>query len=144
MDPFLVPFWTPVGCMLACFSSPIGVWGSIWRLHGTKLWPFLSPRCLLSPRWRHCWLMGSFLGPFLLVLRSHLLLLSSIFGVHVVLIWVVFEVSLTSISFVHALHSKKELVSESFTWQVKVFPKYVTKTALQAHSSCRAKHGTYV
>ena len=43
---------------------------------------------------------------------------------------VVFKVSLTSISFVHALHSKKELVSESFTSQVKVFPKYVTKTAL--------------
>ena len=63
---------------------------------------------------------------------------------------VVFEVSLTSISFVHALHSKKEptsaqsVNSESFTSQVKVFPKYVTKTALQAHSSCRAKRGTYI
>ena len=63
---------------------------------------------------------------------------------------VVFEVSLTSISFVHALHSKKEptsaqsVNSESFTSQVKVFPKDVTKTALQAHSSCRAKRGTYV
>ena len=51
---------------------------------------------------------------------------------------VVFEVSLTSIIFVHALHSesKKEptsaqsVNSESFTSQVKVFPKYVTKTAL--------------
>ena len=95
---------------------------------------------LLSPKRCHCWLMG----PFLLVLRSHLLLLSSIFGVHSTYL-IVFEVSLTSISFVHTLHSKKEptcfqsVNSESFTSQVKVFPKYVTKTALQAHSSCRAR-----
>ena len=64
--------------------------------------------------------------------------------------FIVFEDSLTSISFVHALHSNNELTSfqsvnsDSFTLQVKVFPKYVTKTALQAQSSCRAKRGTYV
>ena len=79
--------------------------------------------CLLPPRWRLCWLMGSFLGPFLLVLRSHLLLLSSIFGVHVVLIW----------SFSRS--DPSVLFSESFTSQVNMCLKYLTKIALQAQSS---------
>ena len=43
-EPFLTLFWSPVGPMLACFSSPIGLLGSIWFLHGSPLWLLLSPQ----------------------------------------------------------------------------------------------------
>ena len=75
-DTFLDPCWTHVGLLFvfwALFGPSMGIrWG-----------PFCLLRCLLLPRRRHCWLMG----PFLLILRSHLLLSGSIFGVHVALIW---------------------------------------------------------
>ena len=143
--------WTLFGYLFEPMLDPCSL---VVRRQAASAAPFgvsMGPRsdllclliCLLPPGWRLCWLMGSFLGPFLLILRSHLLLVSSIFGVHVVLIWS-FSRSIWSISFVHALHSKKELVSESFTSQVKMCLKYVTKTALEAQSSCRAKRGTYV
>ena len=75
-DTFLDPCWTHVGLLFvfwALFGPSMGI---RWAL-------FYFLECLLSPRRRHCWLMG----PFLLILRSHLLLSGSIFGVHVALIW---------------------------------------------------------
>ena len=75
-DTFLHPFWAHVGSLFV-----------FWALFGPSMgicWaPFCFLECLLSPRRRHCWLMG----PFLLIFRSHLLLSGSIFGVHVALIW---------------------------------------------------------
>ena len=75
-DIFLDPCWIHVGLLFV-----------FWALFGPSMdirWgPFCLLRCLLLPRRRHCWLMG----PFFLVLRSHLLLLGSIFGTHVALIW---------------------------------------------------------
>ena len=94
-------------------------------------------RCLPLPRWRHCWLMG----PFLLVLRSYLLLSGFIFGVRVALICLCSRSALRpSVSSMHHIQTRNQpasslVIIKVLHHQSKVSRKYVAKNALLAHSS---------
>ena len=129
------PCWSHV-CFLFRRQSPSGA------PFGLPIGPccclFCLLRCLLLPRWRHCRLIG----PFLLFLRSHLLLSDSIFGVRVALICSFSRSALRPSVFFHAPHSN-QLASSLVTIKVlhrqsEVSRKYVAKNALLAHSSCLA------
>ena len=135
MDPCLLAFRRS-----SASGAPFGL------SMGPRCGLFCLLRCLLLPRWRHCWL----LGPFLLVLRSHLLFSGSIFGVRVALICLCSRsASRPSVFPMHHFQTRNLPASSLVTIKVshrqsEVSRKYVAKNALLAHSSCRAKRGTYV
>ena len=90
--------------------------------------------CLLLPRRRHCWLMD----PFLLVLRSYLLL---IFGVRVALMCLCSRSALCpSVFFMHHIQTRNQpasslVITKVLHHQSKVSRKYVAKNALLARST---------
>ena len=132
-DTFFDPCWIHVGLLFV-----------FWALFGPSMgirWaPFCFLECLLSPRRRHCWLMG----PFLLILRSHLLLSGSIFGVRVPLICLCSRSALRpSVFSMHHIQTRNQSASSMITvtvshHQVKVSGKYASKNALLTAHAARS------
>ena len=140
MDPFLTPFWILVGPMLACFSFFGPCLVPPWASAGP---PFASSNvfCHLGGAIAGSWV--PFCSSFEAICCSRALFLA--------FTWHLFGRfrGQTSISFSHALHSNKEPISfqydnsNSFTSPSESVLQICLKKC-PAHSSCRAKCGTYV